>query len=65
MLFDDRRVRPGVMFADSELIGIPHRIVIGERGLDAGAVEYRHRRDAESTDVALGDIVAHVRALVP
>ena len=65
VLFDDRRVRPGVMFADSELIGIPHRIVIGDRGLDAGAVEYRHRRDAESTDVALGDIVAHVRALVP
>ena len=65
VLFDDRRVRPGVMFADSELIGIPHRIVIGDRGLDAGTVEYRHRRDAGSTDVALGDVVAHVRALVP
>ena len=65
VLFDDRRVRPGVMFADSELIGIPHRIVIGERGLDAGTVEYRHRRDSESTGVALDDIVAHVRALVP
>ena len=65
VLFDDRRVRPGVMFADSELIGIPHRIVIGDRGLDAGAVEYRHRRDSESTGIALDDIVAHVRALVP
>ena len=65
VLFDDRRVRPGVMFADWELIGIPHRIVIGDRGLEAGAVEYRHRRDAESADVALGDIVAHVRALTP
>ena len=65
VLFDDRRVRPGVMFADSELIGIPHRIVIGDRGLDSGTVEYRHRRDAESTDIALGEIVRHVRALVP
>jgi prolyl-tRNA synthetase len=65
VLFDDRRVRPGVMFADSELIGIPHRLVIGDRGLDAGTVEYRHRRDAESTDIALDDIVPHIRALVP
>ena len=65
VLFDDRRVRPGVMFADSELIGIPHRIVIGDRGLDAGTVEYRHRRDAESTDIALRDIVSHIRGLVP
>ena len=65
VLFDDRRVRPGVMFADSELIGIPHRIVIGDRGLDSGTVEYRHRRDAESTDFALDDIVPHIRARVP
>ncbi len=65
VLFDDRQVRPGVMFADSELIGVPHRIVIGDRGLDAGTVEYRHRRDAESIDVALDDIVPHMRNLVP
>ena len=65
VLFDDRQVRPGVMFADSELIGIPWRIVIGDRGLDAGTVEFRHRRDSASTDVALEEIVAHVRALVP
>ena len=65
VLFDDRRVRPGVMFADSELIGIPHRVVIGDRGLDSGTVEYRHRRDTESTDIALDDIVGHIRALVP
>ena len=65
VLFDDRQVRPGVMFADSELIGIPHRIVIGDRGLDAGTVEYRHRRDAESANIALEDIVPHLRALVP
>ena len=65
VLFDDRQVRPGVMFADSELIGIPWRIVIGDRGLDAGTVELRHRRDAASTDIALEDIVAHMRGLVP
>ena len=63
-LFDDRQVRPGVMFADSELIGIPYRIVIGDRGLDAGTVEFRHRRDSESTDIALEDIVAQLRSLV-
>ena len=65
VLFDDRQVRPGVMFADSELIGVPHRIVIGDRGLDAGTVEYRHRRDAESIDIALDEIVPHMRNLVP
>lgn len=48
VLFDDRDARPGVKFADAELIGIPHRVVISERGLDAGELEYRHRRDEES-----------------
>ncbi|HZD54456.1 MAG TPA: proline--tRNA ligase, partial [Woeseiaceae bacterium] len=48
VLFDDRDARPGVKFADAELIGIPHRLVVSERGLDAGELEYRHRRDAES-----------------
>jgi prolyl-tRNA synthetase len=48
VLFDDRDARPGVKFADAELIGIPHRLVISERGLDAGELEYRHRRDHES-----------------
>ena len=65
VLFDDRQVRPGVMFADSELIGIPWRIVIGDRGLDAGTVELRHRRDSASTDIALEDIVAHMQGLAP
>ena len=65
VLFDDRQVRPGVMFADAELIGIPHRIVIGDRGLDSGVVEYRHRRDSDSTDVSIDSIVDHIRALVP
>ena len=57
VLFDDRDARPGVMFADMELIGIPHRLVIGERGLDAGQVEYRHRRDSDNTMLPLDGIV--------
>ena len=48
VLFDDRDARPGVKFADAELIGIPHRLVISDRGLDSGELEYRHRRDEES-----------------
>jgi len=51
VLFDDRDVRPGVKFADAELIGIPHRLVVSERGLEAGELEYRHRRDAESRNL--------------
>jgi prolyl-tRNA synthetase len=60
VLFDDRDARPGVMFADMELIGIPHRLVIGERGLDAGQVEYRHRRDSDNTLLPLDGIVAWI-----
>jgi prolyl-tRNA synthetase len=48
VLFDDRDARPGVKFADAELIGIPHRVVVSERGLESGELEYRHRRDEES-----------------
>ncbi|MBT8089806.1 MAG: proline--tRNA ligase [Gammaproteobacteria bacterium] len=51
VLFDDRDARPGVKFADAELIGIPHRLVISERNLAAGELEYRHRRDAESRNL--------------
>ena len=51
VLFDDRDVRPGVKFADAELIGIPHRLVISDRGIAAGELEYRHRRDSESRDL--------------
>jgi prolyl-tRNA synthetase len=53
VLYDDRDLRPGVMFTDMELIGIPHRVVIGERGLDSGALEYRHRRDSENSEIPL------------
>ena len=51
VLLDDRDVRPGVKFADAELIGIPHRLVVSERGLEANELEYRHRRDEESRDL--------------
>jgi prolyl-tRNA synthetase len=51
VLFDDRDVRPGVKFADAELIGIPHRVVVSDRGLAAGELEYRHRRDEESRNL--------------
>src|SRR3989344_3683452 len=57
VLLDDRGERPGVMFADLELIGIPHRIVVGERGLSENQVEYQARTDAEPQTVALNDIV--------
>ena len=57
VLLDDRKERPGVMFADMELIGIPHRVVFSEKGLDSDSLEYRGRRDTESTDVPLGEIV--------
>ena len=57
LLFDDRKIRPGVMFADMELIGIPHRIVLGERGLDNGEVEYRARSESESRSLPINEIV--------
>jgi prolyl-tRNA synthetase len=61
VLLDDRDARPGVKFADAELIGIPHRIVIGERGLDAGELEYRHRKSEDNQQVARGEIVQFVK----
>jgi prolyl-tRNA synthetase len=61
VLLDDRDARPGVKFADSELIGIPHRLVIGERGLNAGLLEYRHRRAAESIEIPATDPVGFIR----
>ena len=61
VLLDDRDARPGVKFADAELIGIPHRIVIGDRGLAAGTLEYRHRRQPESIDISAADPVGYIR----
>jgi prolyl-tRNA synthetase len=57
VLLDDRDARPGVKFADAELIGIPHRVVIGDRGLADGLFEYRHRRDSESRDLKREEVL--------
>ena len=62
VIFDDRDVRPGVMFADMELIGIPHRVVIGEKNLDQGLVEYKARRDGDNETIPRGEIVAHLKS---
>ena len=62
VLLDDRDERAGVLLADSELLGIPHRIVIGDRGLKEGKVEYTRRTDSEAQSVPVGDIAAHVAA---
>ncbi|KAB8043701.1 proline--tRNA ligase [Janthinobacterium aquaticum] len=61
VILDDRGQRPGAMFADWELIGVPHRVVIGERGLKEGKLEYQGRRDTEATGVAPADIVAFIQ----
>ncbi|VAW48433.1 Prolyl-tRNA synthetase, bacterial type [hydrothermal vent metagenome] len=58
VLLDDRTERPGVMFSDMDLIGIPHRIVIGERGLDRGVIEYKYRRDDKSQDIQQNEFMA-------
>lgn len=60
VLFDDRKVRPGFMFSDMELIGIPHRIVLGDKGLDKGTVEYKGRTDTDSKDIPLADIIDYL-----
>ena len=64
VMLDDRDERPGVMFADWELTGIPHRLVIGERGLKEGIAEYQGRKDAEAAKVPLAEIIAWVRLKV-
>ncbi|WP_058615654.1 proline--tRNA ligase [Tepidimonas taiwanensis] len=61
VILDDRGERPGVMFADWELIGVPHRVTLGERGLKDGMVEYQHRRDSAATPVPLAQIVEWLR----
>jgi len=61
VLLDDREARPGVMFADMELIGIPYRIVVGEKNLDRGMLEYKSRKDAASRDLPQAEIVALLR----
>ena len=61
VILDDRGERPGAMFADWELIGVPHRVTIGDKGLKDGQLEYQHRRDTAATRVPLADIAAFVK----
>jgi prolyl-tRNA synthetase len=61
VLLDDRDERPGVMFAEMELIGVPHRMTIGERGLKEGKVEYVDRRSLQTTTVPVGDAYSFAR----
>ena len=62
VILDDRNERPGAMFADWELIGVPHRVTIGDRGLKDGHLEYQHRRDAESTKVEAAGALDFLKA---
>jgi len=64
VILDDRDERPGSMLADWELIGVPHRVVVGERGLKEGVVEYQGRRDAEATKLPVADVAGTVRTRI-
>ena len=60
VLLDDRDERPGVMFADMELIGIPHRITVGDRGLKEGKLEYQHRADRAATALTAAEVLTRL-----
>jgi len=62
VLLDDRKERPGVMFADAELIGIPHRLTFSEKGLDAGTIEYKARTDKENKDIQLSEVIEFLKS---
>ena len=64
VLLDDRKASPGVKFADMELIGIPHRVVLSDRGLSDGMVEYKHRSANDKEDIQLGDIIDLLKARI-
>ena len=64
VLLDDRKIRPGVMFADAELLGIPHQITIGDRSLDDGEVEYKSRKDMQNIRVKQDEIVDYLQSLL-
>ncbi len=65
VILDDRKERPGVMFADMELIGVPHQVVIGERNLDAEELEYKNRRSGEKQMIKLSEIVDYLLSQIP
>ncbi|PTQ12551.1 His/Gly/Thr/Pro-type tRNA ligase C-terminal domain-containing protein, partial [Vibrio splendidus] len=62
VLFDDRKERPGVMFKDIELVGIPHTIVIGDRSMDEGNFEYKNRRTGDKEVIAMDTVIEHLKA---
>jgi prolyl-tRNA synthetase len=62
VLFDDRKERPGVMFSDMELIGVPHTIIIGDRSMDEGNFEYKNRRSGEKSAVKMDEVVEFLKA---
>ena len=64
VMLDDRGERPGAMFADWELIGIPHRVVVSDRGLKEGRVEYQGRQDTQATPLAAGEVTAHLKGVL-
>lgn len=63
VLLDDRDLRPGIMFAESDLIGIPHRIVVGEKSLNQGEVEYKGRKNQEAYNITLNDVVENLKKI--
>ena len=64
LLMDEDKARLGTMLADTDLMGIPHRIVVGDRGLEADSIEYKGRRDAEKQEVAVGEIVNFLQSRI-
>jgi len=62
VLLDDRQLRPGVIFADMDLIGIPHRLVISDRGLETGTVEYKWRRSGEAIQIKLDNLIPQLES---
>ena len=64
VLLDNRDERPGAMFADMELIGVPHRVVIGDRGLKEGQIEYKGRRDTEARNLPLNEAKISIKSMV-
>ncbi len=64
VLFDDRKERPGVMFSDMELIGVPHTVIIGDRSMDEGNFEYKNRRSGEKSAVAIDNIIEHLSSQI-
>ncbi len=64
VLFDDRNERPGVMFSDMDLLGLPHRLVLSEKGLDAGRIEYKGRRDEQARDIPLDGVIDFLKSAI-